>query len=451
MKLYNTLTKQVEEFEPREAGKVQMFVCGPTVYDLSHLGHAKTYTQMDVLARVLRQKYEVFYLQNITDLDDKIIERAKDRNVGWEDLRTQFEAEYKKDMEVLGNDSVTEYARATDYIPDILRQVQTLMDKGHAYKIEDGIYFEVSTFPDYGKLSGRTEVKENDAQTRIDHSDEKRGWNDFCLWKFSKPGEPVWDAPFGAGRPGWHIEDTAITEHLFGSQYDLHGGAVDLIFPHHEAEITQMEAASGKAPFVKYWVHTGFLNINDAKMAKSTGNFFTIQDVLAKGYDPMAIRLFFLQSHYRSSMNFTWENLDAATNRLKDYEAMADMVWQPADVERKMNRYATINIDSALENDINTPEALALVSAVAGDVVDNLIHEDETSKLRGFLAFLSNVFGLNMADRPDITDEQKQIMAERQKARDDKDFAKSDELRDKLKEQGIGIRDTDHGQIWSRL
>ncbi len=456
MKLYNTLTKQVEEFEPLEAGKVQMFVCGPTVYDLSHLGHAKTYTQMDVLARVLRQKYEVFYLQNITDLDDKIIERAKEKDISWEDLRTQFEGEYKKDMESLGNTSVTEYARATDYIPDIIRQVQTLMDKGHAYKIDDGIYFEVSTFPDYGKLSGRTEVKENDAQTRIDHSDEKRGWNDFCLWKFSKPKEPVWEAPFGAGRPGWHIEDTAITEHFFGSQYDVHGGAVDLIFPHHEAEITQMEAASGKVPFVKYWVHTGFLNINDAKMAKSTGNFFTIQDVLAKGYDPMAIRLFFLQSHYRSAMNFTWENLDAAANRLKNLAAFADLRWQAKDIENPIGNlknhlagYRQRIVDE-LMNDLNTPQALKWFSELVNEI--QVVPEQNIDDFNNFLEFCDSIFGLSLSNTKQLTDEQMALLEAREDARNKNDWALSDKLRDTdLHELGIKVDDRAYGQIWSRL
>jgi len=242
MKLYNTLSKKIEEFKPLNDKGVNLFVCGPTVYDLSHIGHAKTYIQLDILARVLKAlEYEVFYLQNITDIDDKIIARAKEKSISWDALARHFEGEYLKDMEALGNVSVAKYVRATDYMVDIIKQVQTLMDKGHAYKIDDGIYFEISTFPEYGKLSGRKEVQENDAESRIDQSGHKRGWNDFCLWKFSKPDEPVWDAPFGKGRPGWHIEDTAITEHFFGPQYDIHGGGVDLIFPHHEAEITQME------------------------------------------------------------------------------------------------------------------------------------------------------------------------------------------------------------------
>lgn len=453
MKLYNMLTRKKEELKPLEKGKINMFVCGPTVYDLSHLGHAKTYIQMDILARTLRASgYEVFYLQNITDLDDKIIARANEQQISWEQLRSKFESEYYKDMKALGNDSVTQYARATDYIDDIIKQVQTLLDKGYAYEIEgDGIYFEVATFKDYGKLSGRKDVKEDDAQTRIDESDKKRGWNDFCLWKFSKPGEPVWDAPFGNGRPGWHIEDTAITEHFFGQQYDIHGGAVDLIFPHHEAEITQMESVSGKSPFVQYWVHSGFLNINKAKMSKSKKNFFTIREVLDKGYDPQALRLFFLQSHYRSPIDFSWENLDAAQNRLKNWQAIADLRWQATSSNAKPNRYAhIINISRALDDDIDTPLVLALLEEIFDDISTNGLSQDEVSRFNEFLSELKSLLGIDLRE-PDISTEQKQLIADREAARDSKDWAKSDELRDQLKEQGIDVRDTDHGPIWSRV
>lgn len=452
MKLYNTLSRKVEDFKPLNDKKVNFFVCGPTVYDLSHLGHAKTYIQMDVLARTLQALgYDVFYLQNITDIDDKIIARAAEKGVTWKELGDEFEAKYQEDMKALNNTSVTQYAKATNYIDNIIRQVQTLIDKGHAYKIDDGIYFEISTFKDYGKLSGRTEVQENDAQSRIDQSEGKRGWNDFCLWKFSKPGEPVWEAPFGKGRPGWHIEDTAITEHFFGPQYDIHGGAVDLIFPHHEAEITQMESASGKKPFVQIWTHVGFLNINSAKMAKSTGNFFTIRDVLAKGYDSMAVRLFMLQTHYRSPINFTWENLDAAGNRLKNWQALADLRWQTVDDNSKNIDWATPEnfIKEKLAEDLNTPEAITTIDHHA-DIVDYI----PTDGLDGFVAFLKfvdNAFGLNLSQRKDIDDSAKKLLQERQTARDSKDWTKSDQLRDQLKEQEIGVRDTEHGQIWYRI
>ncbi|MDP1710245.1 MAG: class I tRNA ligase family protein, partial [bacterium] len=257
--LTNTLSRKKEKFEPINDKKVNLFVCGPTVYDYSHLGHAKTYTQFDFLVRYLRYiGFEVFYLQNITDIDDRIIIRAKELNVPWNDLTKKYEKLHIEDMEKLNNTSVSKYARATDYIEQIVKQAKTLIEKGYAYTIDDGIYFEISKFPEYGKLSGRTELKEADSVSRIDENSQKRGWNDFCLWKFSKPGEPSWKTEIGDGRPGWHIEDTAITETFFGPQYDIHGGAIDLIIPHHEAEIAQMEAVSGKMPLVRYWLHTAF-------------------------------------------------------------------------------------------------------------------------------------------------------------------------------------------------
>lgn len=453
MKLYNTLTRKVEEFTPIEGRKVKLFVCGPTVYDFAQLGNAKTYTQMDLLARVLNdQDYEVFYLQNITDIDDKIIARAQETGIAWQELRDRFEAEYKKDMESLNNTAVTEYARATDYMDNIIRQVKTLMAKRHAYKIDDGIYFEVASFPDYGKLSGRTDVQKDDAQTRIDHSDEKKGWNDFCLWKFSKPTEPVWDAPFGKGRPGWHIEDTAITEHYFGPQYDIHGGAVDLIFPHHEAEITQMESASGIVPFVRYWLHGGFLNINNQRMGKSLGNFFTVREVIEK-YDPMAVRLFMMQTHYRAPINFTWENLEAAQNRLQTYQSMADHKWQasPEGADQTAAiKQAKTSMQGAMADDLNSAQALSILSNLETVIDSHGISISSQEAFEEFLKWLDDVLGLKLTDRPDITADETRLIMEREHARETKNWKKSDELRDVLVGQGIKLKDTDRGPIWSR-
>ncbi|TAL14507.1 cysteine--tRNA ligase [Patescibacteria group bacterium] len=465
LRLHNTLTRKVEDFKPIEAGKVNLFVCGPTVYDLSHLGHAKTYVQVDVLARVIRANdYELFYLQNITDIDDKIIIRSAEKNVDWQKLRTNFQDEYIKDMTSLNNTSVTEYARATDYIDDIISQVTRLIDNGHAYVIEnDGIYFEISTFPDYGKLSGRTDVKKDDAQTRIDESEDKRGWNDFCLWKFSKPNEPVWDAPFGAGRPGWHIEDTAITEHFFGPQYDVHGGAVDLIFPHHEAEITQMESISGKVPMVGYWVHTGFLTIDSEKMAKSAGNFYTIREVIEKGYDPLAIRLFMLQSHYRSPINFTFENLDAAKNRLDNWRNSAALRHQTHDTlqdddkkssdDRSVSLYATSQaLLEALNDDLNTPAALTIIDEAFSRLASSQLQDIHQHALVELLETIDATLGIDLlSSTPDITDDAKRIILARQHARNNQDFKESDKLRTDLQKLGIALRDTPHGSIWEYL
>ncbi len=462
LRLHNTLTKKIEDFASREDGTVNLFVCGPTVYDLSHLGHAKTYVQMDVLARVIRANgYDLFYLQNITDIDDKIIVRSAERNVDWQELRTTFQDEYIKDMTSLNNTSVTEYARATDYIEDIISQVTRLVNGGHAYTIEnDGIYFEIATFPEYGKLSGRSEVKKDDAQTRIDESEGKRGWNDFCLWKFSKPGEPVWDAPFGAGRPGWHIEDTAISEHFFGPQYDIHGGAVDLIFPHHEAEITQMESISGKAPLVRYWTHTGFLTIDSEKMAKSAGNFYTIREVIEKGYDPLAIRLFMLQSHYRSSINFTFENLDSAKNRLLNWRNIAALRHQTHDTlrdddekstdDRSVSLYATSQaLLEALNDDLNTPAALTIIDEAFSRIANAKLDDIHQHALTQLLETIDETLGLNIVQTtPDISDDAKRLIIERQHARTNQDWKKSDTLRDQLQKDGITVRDTPHGSVW---
>ncbi|HRV76109.1 MAG: cysteine--tRNA ligase [Candidatus Nomurabacteria bacterium] len=469
--LYNTLTRKKEELKTLEPGKVKMFVCGPTVYDYSHIGHAKTYIQMDVLARMLRASgLEVFYLQNITNIDDKIIVRANEAGRDWKDLADEFLKCNLEDMKTLGVDSVDKYAEATDYIDAIIKQVETLIRKDFAYVIEgDGIYFEIAKFKDYGKLSGRKEIKENDAQTRIDSSENKRGWNDFCLWKFSKPGEPVWEAPFGKGRPGWHIEDTAITETEFGPQYDIHGGALDLIFPHHEAEITQMEAASGKVPFVGTWVHTGFLNAEGAKMSKSLGNFYTIRDVLARGYDPNVIRLFMLQSHYRSPINFSWENLDAAKNRLRNWQSIVDEILLqeysrgshdlPKHIDSSLANSKDILL-SYMSDDLDTPMAL---SAIDGDEIEDednfgtlslfkkyAYSEELKSYMKDLVNNIKDILGIDLL-KPDISEEQKELLNLRQKARDERDFEESDRLREQLKLSGLDVRDTENGQIWSRV
>ncbi|MEX2014545.1 MAG: cysteine--tRNA ligase [Candidatus Saccharimonadales bacterium] len=454
MKLYNTLTKQVEEITPIIDKKINMFVCGPTVYDLSHIGHAKTYIQMDVLARTLRsQGFKVFYLQNITDIDDKIILKANETKASWEEISSKFESEYYKDMEVLNNTSVDSYEKATDNIDTIKKQVQTLLDKKFAYVLEeDGIYFEIGKFKEYGKLSKRTEIAENDAQSRIDQSDKKRGWNDFCLWKFSKKGEPVWSADFGEGRPGWHIEDTAISENVFGPQYDIHGGAVDLIFPHHEAEITQMEAASGKSPFVRYWIHSGFLNIDGSRMGKSKDNFVTIQEVLEKGYSPMTVRLLMLQSHYRSSLDFSWDILDAAHNSYKKLSAWADLQFQNFKSPRLAKDYISDleAVENAMRNDLKTPEALVILYKMIKKIDEEGAQPDSDAIAKA-VQLIDSYFGLCLSNSSDISSGLKTIIGKRDEARREKNWAESDRLREELVRKGINIKDADYGTAWSRI
>ncbi len=387
LRLHNTLSRNEEEFHPIVEGEVKMFVCGPTVYDFAHIGNAKTYTQFDLVARTLRfLGYKVTYLQNITDIDDKIITRASERGVTPSALAEEYESYYLRDMQELNNVSVDKYARAHDYIPQIVTQVKSLVEQGFAYQISDGYYFDIKRFAQYGKLSGRDSLKADDAVSRIDENPEKRNPGDFCLWKFKTEGDPAWATELGEGRPGWHIEDTAITETEFGPQYDLHGGAVDLIFPHHEAEIAQMESSSGRSPLVRYWLHTGFLQVASEKMSKSKGNFYTIRDVLGKGFFPLSLRYLFLLSHYRTPVNFTWEALEAAQNACEKLTKLAASLPDGGNIDQA---YRAKFVEK-LENDFNTPQALAVVWTLVKD--KEVTPEDKKSTILEF----DRVLGLGL-------------------------------------------------------
>ncbi len=444
LKLFNTLGRKIEEFKPIKGKKVNFFVCGPTVYDYPHLGHAKTYTQFDFIVRFLRKSgFDVFYLQNITDMDDKIINRAKERNILPKQLVLDFERIYMEDMKSLHNTSVTKYARATDYIAQIVKQVKQLVEKGYAYKISDGYYFDLKKFQDYGKLSGRTALQENDAVSRIDENEEKRNKGDFCLWKFCKEGEPFWETELGKGRPGWHIEDTAITESLFGPQYDVHGGAVDLIFPHHEAEIAQIEAASGKKPLVRYWMHTGFLNINSEKMSKSKGNFFTIRDAL-KNYDYRTLRYFFLSNHYRMPLNYAQELLEQAKHslqRIDDFILSIDKKTDDKENKKRIEetRMAIIN---SLNEDINTPIALASLFSFIRDTNK----EGNAGKhVLSFMKELNELFDFMNFESEHLPKEIQELVKKREGARRKKEFKKADELREEIKKKGYILEDSNEG------
>jgi len=324
LKIYNTLSGKKELFKPRKGKQVNMFVCGPTVYDYSHIGHARLFVTFDVFAKYLKHiGYKVFYLQNITDIDDKIIGRAREKGVLPKALSSAFEKEYIKDMKALGIDSVSKYAKATSYVKEIISQVKRLMEKGYAYEISgDGIYYEISKFKNYGKLAGRTALDAEDAVSRIDYSKNKRNRGDFCLWKFKEhESEPSWRSPWGHGRPGWHIEDTAITEKFFGPQYDIHGGALELLFPHHQAEVSQMEAISGKSPMVNYWMHVGVLTVNGQKMSKSLGNFIATGDFL-KRHSPAQLRFFVAKNLWRSLVDYSESTMieaQAATEKIEEF------------------------------------------------------------------------------------------------------------------------------------
>ena len=446
LKLYNTLSKKKDVFDPRVGKRVKLFICGPTVYDYAHIGHAKTYTQFDIIAKYLRySEYDVFYLQNITDIDDKIIQRAKEKKIKPMELAKQFEEEYYKDIQALGIDSVTKFARATDHIKEIQKQVKTLMDRGFAYIIEnDGIYFDLSKDKDYGKLSGRKSVEAEDAVSRIDDSTKKRNKGDFCLWKKSKEDEPSWQDPwFSGGRPGWHIEDTAISEKYLGQQYDVHGGARDLIFPHHEAEIAQMESTSGKKPFVRYWLHTGFLNVKGQKMAKSLGNFVTIKDALKK-YDSKVLRFFYISGHYRSPIDFSEDLLDKAKNSL---ERLNDFVRKVKDSKEKddlaLIEKTKKEFVKHMDDDFDTPKALAVIF----DFVKDVNKKCGGKKSYELMLEFDRIFDVFETKEEKIPEEIKKLVDGREKARVEKDFKKADEIREEIKKKGYVLEDSEEGTV----
>jgi len=440
LQLYNSLTRKVEPFVPREDKKIHMFVCGPTVYDSVHLGNARTFTVFDVVAKWLRHiGYEVTYLQNITDIEDKIIARAAAKGRDPLEYAREYDQKFRDDMRALGNTAVSTYAPATEHIDQVKTQVKKLISSGHVYLIDgDGWYFDLTTFPDYGKLSGRTGLAANDAYSRIDDSEKKRNTGDFCVWKLSKSGEPVWeDTELGAGRPGWHIEDTAITEHYFGPQYDVHGGGMDLKFPHHEAEIAQQESASGLVPFVRYWMHAGFLETKSEKMSKSLGNFATLHDLLEK-YDPAVLRFYLLSNHYRAPLEFTEHALDAsqaAINRISELmHKRSDIV-----IDEKT---AIENIHEAMNDDFNTPKAFAAIFELVREA-----NAKGAVPPHSFFAFVGDIFGIIPEQLAEIPNEVGKIVDERQAAREQKDFATSDRLRDQLADLGYTVDDTPYGPL----
>lgn len=463
IRIYNTLTRQKEDFLP-PGSALRMFVCGPTVYDFAHLGHARTYLAFDVIARYLRQQgYQLTYLQNITDIDDKIIERARrDRRLPVE-VAQEFSAAYFEDMRALGINSIDIHAPATQYLSEIISQTERLVQKGFAYRIEgDGFYFDLSRLTDYGKLSGRTSEQADDAISRIDQSVNKKNKGDFALWKFSQPGEPSWPSPkLGAGRPGWHIEDTAITEKHFGPQYELHGGARDLIFPHHEAEIAQMESLSGKKPFVHFWLHTGFLTINGQKMSKSLGNFITVRQLLEK-HSPLTLRLLVLNTHYRSPIDYAENQMIQARQageRLKEFwrklSFLADSQQKTVSSFSSSLRQAKKDFYQALDDDFNTPRALAAMFDFLKEQNSRLDKGEvgfaAAQEALEFLGELNKILGVADFSSDTLPENIKKLVADRETARQNKDFQRADQLRQTIIELGYQVEDTTRGPMAKKV
>lgn len=457
--LHDTLSKNKKEL-PKTDSPVRIFVCGPTVYDYSHIGHARTYIAFDMFVKYLKsQGYAVRYLQNITDLDDKIIERAKETGASPIQLASQFELEYLRDMADIGVTSVDTYARATDYIPTIIEQIELLVEKEYAYATKSGVYYRVARFANYGKLSGQ---QQDELRQGAGHGNEgeedKENPEDFVIWKISKEGEPAWESPWGSGRPGWHIEDTAITKSVFGSaHYEIHGGARDLIFPHHESEIALMEAAYDISPMVDTWMHTGFLNVGGEKMSKSLGNFITIRDIL-ETHSPQSLRMFFATRHYRSALDYTPEGLTearAASDRILSFwKRVGDI---DADRESVGTKQFIAAFWKNLKDDFNTPEAFAtlfeLISSVNKAIDAETFGMTEARTVLSFLEQMNDIFGIvdtaSLAEE-DVPQEVQNLAREREEARKRQDWEEADELRKKIEDTGYTVSDGPNGPVITR-
>ena len=455
MYLYDTLSKTKKELK-KTRKRLRLFVCGPTVYDLSHIGHARTYIAFDMFVNFLRYKgYKIFYLQNITDIEDKIIERAKTEGVPEKEITKRFEEKYIHDMESLGIKSVNKYAKASDYIKEIINQIKKLEKRGYAYKTDSGIYYRVEKFKNYGKLSRQNINELKDLEKDL----QKENPADFSLWKTSKPNEPKWKSPWGEGRPGWHIEDTAITHKEFkSSRYEIHGGAQDLIFPHHEAEIAQMEAAYGKSPMVKFWMHTGFLQINGQKMSKSLKNFITIREVL-DNYSAQTLRLFFTTKHYRSPIDYSHEGLEEAkNNEIKIANFWTDVLYgkegdlQNRDAQKEEQKINELikNFWNCLDDDFNTPAAFSEFFQLV-----NYFYElkDLAPKPRDlilkFLQDINKIFYIVDSEKithpGDVPQEILVLVTQREKLRAEKDWSGADIIRTTIEKNGYIVEDLSDG------
>jgi cysteinyl-tRNA synthetase len=452
MKLYNTLTRKKEEFIPVKPGEVTMYSCGPTVYNYFHIGNARPFIVFDCLRRFLEYRgYKVTFVQNFTDIDDKMIRKANEEGISVFEVADRYIREYYTDAHGLGIQDATVAPRATENMDAIIAMIQALIDRGFAYETDGDVYFRALEFKEYGKLSGHN-MEELEAGARISVDERKENAMDFALWKAQKPGEPAWDSPWGKGRPGWHIECSAMANRYLGETIDIHSGGQDLIFPHHENEIAQSEAVNGK-PFARYWLHNGFININNEKMSKSAGNFFTVRDI-TKHFDYEVIRFFI---HYRSPINFSDALLEQAQNALsRIYECRDNLVFLlqnaktetlDADCVEKLAAYRQRFID-AMEDDLNTADALAAIFELVREINITIPGKgkETIAKALELLKELTGVLGIMAKEQETVKNEEVEaLIEERQKARAVKDFKRADEIRDKLKEMGIELQDTPQG------
>jgi cysteinyl-tRNA synthetase len=465
VKLYNTLTRTIETIKPLNSPTVTVYTCGPTVYDYAHIGHWFNYIRMDTLIRVLQASgLKPDWVMNITDVghlvsdadegEDKLEKGAKrEGKTAWE-VAEFYMQDFLASMKALNMLEPDHIVRATDHIAEQIALIQKLEAKGFIYVIDDGVYFDTTKFPRY-KDFARLDLDEQQPGARVERNPQKRNSSDFALWKFSpkdRQRDMEWDSPWGKGFPGWHIECSAMSMKYLGETLDLHTGGIDHIPVHHTNEIAQSEAATGK-PFVRHWMHSNHVMVSGEKISKSLGNGIRLGEIMERGISPEAVRLHVLESHYRSQSKFSWESLEAAQNRLQNFYAMAVLRWQPIDAGQDESAYFKTQaqeILTSMQGDLNTPEVLARLSAVETKLVTTLVPASELESFEHLLTDLDNLLGLRLMEQPDISADQKKLIAQREQARQTKDWAASDKFRDQLKEQGIGVRDTAPGPVWYR-
>lgn len=468
MKIYNTLSKTKEEFVPLEPGKVKMYVCGPTVYNYIHIGNARPMIVFDTVRRYMEHKgYEVNYVSNFTDVDDKIIKKAIEEGVDSEVISQRYIAECKKDMASLNVKPATTHPQATQEICGMLDMIEDLIEKGHAYKAADGtVYFRTRSFKEYGKLSHKNldDLQGGNRSLLVSGEDQKEDSLDFVLWKPKKDGEPYWESPWCQGRPGWHIECSVMSKKYLGEEIDIHAGGEDLVFPHHENEIAQSEAANGKT-FAKYWMHNAFLNIDNKKMSKSAGNFFTVRDIIEK-YDPQVLRFFMLSAHYRSPLNFSADLMEAARNGYERIVTSVDnlkyLLGKAATEEMTEAEAALVKeaagyvdkFDEAMDDDFNTADAISVIFELVKFANTNVSEGSSKAYLEALkqeIVLLSDICGLIVDKKEEMLDEDiEKLIEERQAARKARNFARADEIRGELLEKGIILEDTREGVKWKR-
>ena len=468
MKIFNTMTRRKEEFVPLEEGKVKMYVCGPTVYNLIHIGNARPMIIFDTVRRYMEYKgYEVNFVSNFTDVDDKIIKKAIEEGVTAEEISTRYIEECKKDMAGMTVKPATTHPLATQEIDGMIEMIGSLIDKGYAYAVSDGtVYFRVKKFKEYGKLSHKNldDLQSGFRSLQVSGEEQKEDPLDFVLWKPKKEGEPYWKSPWCDGRPGWHIECSVMSKKYLGEEIDIHAGGEDLIFPHHENEIAQSECCNGKI-FARYWMHNGFLNIDNRKMSKSLGNFRTVREI-AKQYDLQVLRFFMLNAHYRSPLNFSAELMESSKNALERIVEAAGRLKDRRDADqREMTSTEkellstadgfAVKFEEAMDDDFNTADALAAVFELV-KFANTKVNEESTGAFAGYLldilVRLCDVLGLIVLKKEEVLDEDiEALIEERQAARKAKDFAKADEIRAKLLDMGIELKDTREGVKWKRV